>query len=142
MEFDFFSCVVFPAMFGLMAVFTLGTGLRGIIGKRPFLISSRWFSALLALPLIPILLQFLLLRSRDVGELGFSRVLDWLFPLMCLCVLVSSWLQMKGYLAIAVTDASFREGLLAALKKLELPYEECLSAVRLSSLDADLQVSV
>ena len=41
-----------------------------------------------------------------------------------------------------VTDVSFRETLLAALEKLQLPYEESLSAIRLTSIQADLQVSV
>ena len=49
---------------------------------------------------------------------------------------------LKGYVACGVTDTSFREALLAALEKLQLPYEEKLSAIRLTSVEADLQVSV
>ena len=37
---------------------------------------------------------------------------------------------------------SFRSGLLAALEKLQLPYEESLSSIRLTSVEADLQVAV
>ena len=50
--------------------------------------------------------------------------------------------QLQGYTAYAVTDKSFREALLAALQKLQLPYEESLSVIRLTSVEADLQVSV
>ena len=50
--------------------------------------------------------------------------------------------QLKGYTAYAVTDTSFREALLAALQKLQLPYEESLSVIRLTSINADLQVAV
>ena len=52
------------------------------------------------------------------------------------------WYQLKGYVAYAVTDASFREALLAALQRLELPYEESLSVIRLTSVNADMQVAV
>ena len=50
--------------------------------------------------------------------------------------------QLKGYAAYAVTDVSFREALLAALKKSQLSYEESLSSIRLTSINADLQVAV
>ena len=49
---------------------------------------------------------------------------------------------MKGYATYGVTDASFREALLAVLEKLQLPYEENLSAIQLTSIEADLQVVV
>lgn len=49
---------------------------------------------------------------------------------------------LKGYVAYGITDVSFREGLFAALQKLQLPYEETLSSIRLTSVEADLQVSV
>ena len=52
------------------------------------------------------------------------------------------WYQLKGYVAYAVTDTSFREALLAALQKLQYPHEETLSTIRLTSIDADLQVAV
>ena len=50
--------------------------------------------------------------------------------------------QMRGYSAYVVTDMSFREALVEALQKLQLPYEESLSLIRLTSIEADLQVSV
>ena len=61
-----------------------------------------------------------------------------MFPVMA----VFFWLQMRGYLAFGITGKSFREGLVAALEKLQLPYEESLSSIRLTSVEADLQVAV
>ncbi len=52
------------------------------------------------------------------------------------------WYSLRGYVTFGVTDVSFQEALLAALEKLQLPYEESLSAIRLTSIQADLQVSV
>jgi len=52
------------------------------------------------------------------------------------------WFALRGYLAFAVTGSSFREGLVASLKKLQLPYEETVGTMRLPSVGADLQVAV
>jgi len=52
------------------------------------------------------------------------------------------YFTLPGYTIFGVTDTSFREALLAALQKLQLPYEEVLSSIRLTSIEADLQVSV
>ena len=57
-------------------------------------------------------------------------------------ILLMMCYQMRGYIAYAVTDTSFREALLGAFQKLQLPYEESLSLIRLTSIEADLQVSV
>lgn len=61
---------------------------------------------------------------------------------MILLVIVMVWYSLRGYVAYGVTDVSFQEALLAALEKLQLPYEESLSAIRLTAIGADLQVSV
>ncbi|MDE2755013.1 MAG: hypothetical protein OXI92_00540 [Acidobacteriota bacterium] len=68
--------------------------------------------------------------------------MDWLPLLVFPVIAVVLWLQMKGYLAFAVTGKSFRDGLLAALEKLQLPYEESLSSIRLTSVEAELQVAI
>jgi hypothetical protein len=83
---------------------------------------------------IPIIFQFAL-RPLD-------GIMGWTHPILFGMILVMMWYQLKGYVAYAVTDTSFREALLAALQKLQLPYEESLSVIRLTSVDADLQVAV
>ena len=134
-------------LFGVVALFFFfafcAIGLRGIITKRPFLISSRWMFAMMFVCLAPnIVQQFWMPPPGAAGTTGSLNLMLWLSPLMWLCVLVMMWVQMRGYMAFGVTDASFREGLLAALKKLELPHEESLSVMRLPTIGAELQVAV
>ena len=136
MKLDFYD-TVFPIMFGIAAIFFLVIGFRGILTKRPFLISQRWTLSIMFAVFIPVILQFLLLSFP--GDFTFMR---WLHPLLFGFILLTMCYQMRGYIAYAVTDTSFREALLEALQKLQLPYEENVSLIRLTSVEADLQVSV
>ena len=139
MKLDFYDTVfpiLSPILFGIAAIFFLTVGLRGILTKRPFLISQRWFLSIMCAIIIPtILLPSLLSFPGD----SFMR---WGSPLMFGFILLMMCYQMRGYAAYAVTDTSFREALLEVLQKLQLPYEESLSLIRLTSIEADLQVSV
>ena len=137
MEFDYFDTiysVLFPIVFGVMAIFFLGIGLRAILTKRPFLVSNRWRLLMMFVIFIPMILRIFV---RPPGDLT-----GWVHPILFSVILVMMWYQLKGYVAYAVTDASFREALLAALQRLELPYEESLSVIRLTSVNADMQVAV
>ena len=140
MKLDFYDTVfpiLSPILFGLMAIFFLVIGLRGILTKRPFLISQRWLLSIMFVAIVPtILLQFSL---PFPGDFNF---MSWLYPLAFGVILLMMCYQMRGYIAYAVADTSFREALLEALQKLQLPYEESLSLIRLTSIEADLQVSV
>ena len=139
MKFDFYDTVfpiLSPILFGIAAIYFLTVGLRGILTKRPFLISQRWFLSIMCAIIIPtILLPSLLSFPGDF----FMR---WGNPLMFGFILLMMCYQMRGYTAYAVTDTSFRETLIEVLQKLQLPYEESLSLIRLPSIEADLQVSV
>ena len=132
--FDIIYSVLFPIVFGIMALFFLGIGLRAILTKRPFLISNRWLLAMMFVVLVPAIVSSL--RSLS-GE-----IMGWITTLLPGVILLMMWYQLKGYVAYAVTDTSFREALVAALQKLQLPYEESLSVIRLTSVNADLQVAV
>ena len=110
--------VVFPIVFGIAAIFFLVIGLRGILTKRPFVISQRWFLSIMFAVFIPTILQSLLLRLPN----GFNLI-NWLNPLMFGFILLMMCYQMRGYSAYAVTDTSFREALIEVLQKLQLPYE-------------------
>ena len=139
MKFDFYDTVfpiLSPILFGIAAIYFLTVGLRGILTKRPFLISQRWFLSIMCAIIIPtILLPSLLSFPGDF----FMR---WGNPLMFGFILLMMCYQMRGYTAYAVTDTSFRETLIEVLQKLQLPYEESLSLIQLPSIEADLQVSV
>ena len=134
--------IMFPSLLGLMAIYFLAIGLRAVLTKRPFLISTRWLLSLMFVVFIPVILLplslSLLLSSLPSG----FNVIIWANPLIFAVALLTTWYQLKGYTAYAVTDTSFREALLAALQKLQLPYEESLSLIRLTSINADLQVAV
>ena len=135
--------IIIPSALGLMAIFYLTVGMRGILTKRPFMISNRWFLATILVVLIPSILLILLPLFR--GDPAPINWLHWLNALVfgsILLVIPVLWYALKGYATYGVTDASFQEALTTALEKLQLPYEESLSAIRLTSIEADLQVSV
>ena len=124
---------------GAMAVFLLGIGLRGFLTKRPFLFSAKWLLLFMVVVFLGPIVTLI------PSPFPFSRPLqftNWLPILMFPVMAVFFWLQMRGYLAFGITGTSFREGLVAALEKLQLPYEESLSSIRLTSVEADLQVAV
>lgn len=140
MNLDFYEgifSIAFPIMFGLMAILYSAIGLRGILTKQPFMVSNRWHLLVMFVVFIPIALLNISLSLP--GNLDF---INWATPLLLVVVLLMMWFQLKGYTAYAVTDTSFREALLAALEKLQLPYEESLSVIRLTTIDADLQVAI
>ena len=139
MNLDFYEMInsmVSPILFGLMAIFLLSIGLRGILIRRPFLVSNRWFLSIIFVIAIPMfLLNFSLLLSSSFNAIY------WVLPLLFGVLLLVAWFQFRGYTAYAVTDTSFREALRAALQKLQLPYEERHSVIWLTSVKAALQVS-
>ncbi len=127
--------IMIPIMCGIVAVFFFGIGLRGIIMKRPFLVSSRWLLLAIFLAFLPNIAMIFF-----PGSLPF--IIKWLNPAIFTVVLVTMYFTLPGYTVFGITDTSFREALLAALQKLQLPYEEVLSSIRLTSIEADLQVSI
>lgn len=141
MKLDFYSMMIsiaFPILFGMMAIFYFSIGLRGILAKRPFLVSNRWWLPIMFVAFIPIILLPLSLSSLPGG----FNTINWVHPLIFGVILVTMCYQLKGYTAYAVTDTSFREALLAALQKLQLSYEESLSVIRLTSINADLRITM
>jgi hypothetical protein len=135
--------VVCSCLLGLTALFLFGLGLWGVVTRKPFLISARWFLGLVLFSLVPGVAMPLLVQAPAIdGGLGPLALMRWLNPLVLVCVIIFMCFTMRGYFAFAITDASFREGLLAALHKLGMAHEEMLGSVRLPSVGADLQVAV
>lgn len=136
---------MFPIVLGITAIFSLTVGMRGILTKRPFVISNRWFLAntlVVSIPLLLILLPVLSVSGSSSDIVPFMNWLNAILYGLILFVILVVWYSLRGYIIYGVTDVSFQEALLTALEKLQLPYEESLSAVRLTSIQADLQVSV
>ena len=137
--------IMFPIVLGITAIFSLTVGMRGILTKRPFVISNRWFLAntlVVSIPLLLILLPVLSVSGSSSDIVPFMNWLNAILYGLILFVILVVWYSLRGYIIYGVTDVSFQEALLTALEKLQLPYEESLSAVRLTSIQADLQVSV
>ncbi len=135
--------IVCPILFGTMSTDLLVIALRGIITRRPFLVSYRWLLYLKFVWFIPCILLFLFLPVIS----SFLLLFKWLMPVVFTVGLVIGCFVLKGYSAYGVSDITFREALITTLDKLQLSYEGTLSSIRLTSIrltsvDADLQVAV
>lgn len=130
----YFYLLIF--LFVIMAAFFLIIGLRVILTKRPFSMSNKWMFWMLCLVFMPIILQPLYFPASN------TDYMLWLNSAIFAVSLVMSYFALKGYVVYGVVDTTFREALLSSLDKLNLPYEESLSSVRLTSIEVDLQVSV
>jgi len=49
---------------------------------------------------------------------------------------------MKGYMAIGVSDDSFRDAIHFSLKRINQPFEEKLSAIKLTAINTILQIAI
>lgn len=136
--YDMLLSILLPISFGIAAIFYIVIGLRGILTKRPFFISQRW---LLSITFVIVIPTILLIFQSSLFPDNFNFI-SWLIFLLLGFILLAMWYQMRGYIVYGVADPSFRGMLLKALQKLQLPYEENLSLIRLTSVETDLQVSV
>lgn len=139
MDSDFYITmfsILSPIWFGIFALFFFVIALRGILTKRPFLVSNKWLLSVMFFSLIPAIL----IPPFIPGDSPF--IIKWLNPAIFTVVLVMMCFALRGYAAYAITDTSFRDALLTSLQKLELPYEETLSTIRLTAVEIDLQVTV
>lgn len=134
-SFQMFS-IMLPIMFGVMAAFFLILGLRGILNRTPYLLSNRWLLLVMFIALVPSIIMPFFFDFSDMD------LMNWLNPAIVTVVLVMMCFALKGYAAYGITDTTFREALIAALEKLQLPHEESLSSIRLTSVEADLQVAI
>ena len=139
MDSDFYITmfsILSPIWFGIFALFFFVIALRGILTKRPFLVSNKWLLSVMFFSFIPAIL----IPPFIPG--GSPFLIKWLNPAIFTVVLVMMCFTLRGYAAYAITDTSFRDALLTSLQKLEFPYEETLSTIRLTAVEIDLQVSV
>lgn len=132
--------IYFPFLFALMAAFFLFIGARVIASKKPLFVPSRFFFAFMVLAFSPQFVNTVNMFSKDLpGNMG---LILYLSPLMFVCLLVFFWFQMKGYMVIGVSDDSFRDALHFSLNKNNLPFEEQLSVIKLTSINANLQIAI
>jgi hypothetical protein len=136
---------IFGLIFIIMGIYSLAIGLRGFIRKKPFLVAARqhwWLTSFSVAPAVMIAIAFLffmgdllLLVSPLIFLMGF-------LILMLGVVIVFTWKLYDGYTIYGVTDESFRAALVSTLTKLNVPYEETISRLRLTEINADLQATV
>ncbi len=116
-------------------------GVRGVIGGKPFLVPARSGFWLMALVFSSTLLSPL--RFWFDGGIEPFGIASLVVPLvLCALLLVMIWKQTSGYMVFGVKEEGFRKSLQTILNKLNLPFEESLSRVRLTTLQADLQVGI
>jgi hypothetical protein len=126
-------------LFTIIAVFFIHIGLKVTLSNKPVILPAKYFFGIVMMAVIP---QFLLpLRFFLHGGPGHSPMLI-LAPLIYVCILIFCWIQMKGYIVIGITDDSFRDALHFSLNINELTFDERLSAIKLTSLNTDLQIAV
>jgi len=133
---------IFPAIFGLIALAFLSTGLAVLLRKKPLLFSSKWTFALMLLCFAP---QFIIpFQMADVpgNQPAGLKVIEWLGPLMFVVLLAFMWIQMQGYIVMGVVDKSFRKALLSVLDDLRLERQEELSIIRIPAANLDIQVAI
>lgn len=122
--------------FGFMVLFFLGIGLRGLLGRKPFIMPARWMFAFVLVCFSPSL--FVPLFSIKSGCCPIAQLTP---SLIIFFIIYIVWKQLQGYMVLGVTDASMREALLGSLKKLGIAYEETLSVLKLSG-GGELRVTV
>ena len=119
-------------LFGIFGVWNLFITVRGLVTKKPFLISDRLNKAIYILPPFAIILVY---------ALTGAGMLRWIFPVVFAFLGIILWFRPRGYLAYGVTEASLKGGLLASLKKLNVTYEETPEGLRLPTIGADLKIT-
>ena len=122
-----------------MAVFFLTIGIKVVTTNRPLLISSKVFFIFMLIAFSPQFMLTIDLILSSTTDLGLALYIS---PLMYLVLLMFCWVQMQGYIAIGISDESFRDALHHALNNNQIPFEEQLSLIKLTAIDAHLQVAV
>lgn len=130
--------IYFPFLFAFMAVFFLYIGVKVIVSKRPFILSSKVFFVFTVIALSPQIIMSLDILSSE----GNIELISYISPLVFVALLMYFWIQMKGYMAIGISDNSFRDSLHFALNQNNIKFEEQLSLIKLTEFDADIEVSV
>ena len=136
--FIFLSVVI--VIFGL---YTLGIGILGLARKRPFAFSARplmWIMLLVFLP--NVINSFIRLFSRWGRIDLFSITMPFINLVLMIVLVFVFWRQMTGYMVFGVYDETFRDALTSTLNKLNIPFQESISKIKLVELDADLQAAV
>jgi hypothetical protein len=146
---------MFKVATGIFAIPYFMIGIRGVLTKKPFIVPLRHFILIVSIPLfIAAAGESIFFYSQfnstfntpfnsSFDGLGFAVIVLLIIFLLGFGVMfLMLWKQTGGYSAIGVTDESFQDSLRSALNKLNLPFEETIFRIRLTSIETDLHASV
>ena len=128
-----------PAIFILMAALFIFISLKTLIGRRPLVLSSRLLFAFMCLAFLLTIMNSISMEFSSSSDLG---MISWMNPLMFTVLLIFFWIQMKGYMAFAVSETYFREALLASVSSLGYSIEETMSRIKIKETGQELQVAI
>jgi ABC-type multidrug transport system fused ATPase/permease subunit len=131
--------VAMPLIFILMAVFFISIALKTLIGRRPLMFSSRWLFAFMCLAFLPTIANSVVMGFTSPQ--GFSLII-WLNPLMFTVILIFFRIQMKGYMAFAISESYFRDALLNSAASLGYSIEETMSRLKIKETGQEMQVAI
>lgn len=121
----------------------IGTlGLRGLVGRRPFMIPSWELVGVFAVLFLPqIVIQIGSIEFLMFGGVS-GLAMGGLAILMPVLVVVFMWWMLRGHMVIGVSEDVLGEVVTGALEELEIPYEQRLSRIDLPSHGAQLRLGV
>ncbi len=142
------NILVWGLAFQIIMLFVTGlcmfsVGLWGIVKRRPLLFPARqmmWFLIPLFIP--GLVRSYIPLFTSWEYDLLTVAILPIIMTAMMILLVFVYWRQMTGYMVLGVYDETFRDALINALNKLAFPFQESISKIKLTSLDADLQAAV
>lgn len=128
----------FPVIFLLMAAFFIFVALKTLVCRRPIIISARWLFGFTCVAFLPMIANSvnMAIDSKTVG------MIEWVNPVMFTVLLGFFWIQMKGYIAFAISDTYFRDALLSSAKSLEFTIEETMSRLTIKESGDQMQVAI
>ncbi len=119
----------------------IGLGVMGFIIRRPFVFSLfpmlMIFAALIP---ISILVIFFFNFPGDSDFNSITHIFMLVYLAYILFLIFMMLYQLLNYAVLGSNDETLRNALTYALEKLNLPYQETVSKIRLTGLNADLQV--
>ena len=120
-----------PSILFFLASVFVAVALRILLTRKPLLMTSRWLFGFMCLAFLPTILNSF-----------FLKAMTFTTPVMFGVLLIFFWYQMKGYMALGVSDVYFRDALLASIKNLGYTAEESMSRIRIIETGDELQVSI
>ncbi len=133
-DFNLIQC----ATFVFFAVILCLVSLKGLIGRKPLLISNRGIFVYLILIFLPNTGYLIYSSSRLRGV----NPLTWIMAVLPFLLMWFLWKIVKGFTIYGVVDKSFRSILLQSLDLLKVKFREDITGIYIPSKDVTLLVQI